>query len=121
MVDVIKIHKRGLQTRLMGVTNWKIAPQTRAEVLQFGEELALGKVNKGKKISESRQTKYLDMLKIPLEFFNKPTGQLTERDVENFEKALSGDVIKSRLKKRGYSHASKVDIRKALKIYLRWK
>lgn len=81
----------------------------------------MGKVNRGRKISEARQVKYLDILRIPLEFFNKPTGRLKLKDIETFEKALSSNAIQSRIKEADYSHSTKVDIRKALKIFLRWR
>ena len=41
------------------------------ELTKFLNDLELGKVNKGKKISPARQVKYLDLLHIPLKFFNK--------------------------------------------------
>jgi len=40
----------------------------------------------------TRQSKYLDVLRAPLEFFKKPTSKLTLKDVENFEKALDDDL-----------------------------
>ena len=121
MVEVIRTQDRSPQSRLKGLGRWKVHAATRAEVRRFCEELALGKVNRGRTISGSRQSKYLDVLKVPLEFFNKPTIRLSVKDIERFEKALSTDQIQSRLKHTPYSHATKVDIRKALKIYLRWR
>src|SRR2546425_206615 len=121
MVEVIRTQDRSPQSRLQGLDNWNVRAETRAELRRFCEELALGKVSRGRTISESRQTKYLDVLKVPLEFFNKPTIRLTARDIERFEKALRTDQMQSRLKQAPYAHATKVDIRKALKIYLRWR
>jgi integrase/recombinase XerD len=84
-------------------------------------ELDMGKVNRGRRISESRQTRYLDLLKTPLEFFNKPTDKLSHQDIERFEKALATDRIQTRLKGQAYASSTKVDIRKAIKIFLRWR
>jgi hypothetical protein len=52
--------------------------------------------NRGRKISASRQLKYLDLLNMPLEFLNKPTARLTVADVERFEQALSTGGVLSR-------------------------
>src|SRR6266496_1339724 len=98
MVEVIRSQNRSPQSRLQGLDNWNVRAETRAELRRFCEELALGKVSRGRTISESRQTKYLDVLKVPLEFFHKPTIRLTARDIERFEKALRADQIQSRLK-----------------------
>src|SRR5205809_4937251 len=121
MVEVIRTEDRSTQSRLQNIDNWKVGVATRAELRRFCEELALGKVSRGRAISESRQSKYLDVLKVPLEFFNKPTIRLAAKDIARFEKALRADQIQSRLKQKPYSHATKVDIRKALKVYLRWR
>lgn len=117
----IPIHKRGLETRKNSLNDWKIPDSEKKDVLKFLDDCELGKVNKGKKIGESRLTKYLDLLKVPLEFFNKPTSKVTMKDVENFEKNLSSGKIKSKFKNKPYMESTKVDLRKALKIYFRWK
>lgn len=122
MPDIIKIHSEGLlRTQLKRISKWRIPAETRDEFIRFLDELAMGKVNKGKRLSEAAQLKYVNTLKVSLEFFNKPTKQISGKDIEAFEKALSTDRIKSALKGTPYSYASKVSIRKALKIYLRWK
>src|ERR1043166_6755926 len=116
----VEIHNRSLQTRKRAITGWSIPANEKQALLQFVEELELGRVNKGKRISESRQTKYLDVLRPPLEFFQKPTNRIRVEDVERFEKALGSGQIQSN-RKQSYSHATKVDIRRALKVYLRWR
>ena len=67
----IDIHNRSIKKRLEGLQKWKISPIERKALLRFIDELELGKVNKGVKISEARRVKYLDMLKPSLEFFEK--------------------------------------------------
>jgi integrase len=62
----------------------------------------------------------LCVLKVPLEYFSKPCQKLTLKDVEAFEKAMSSGELKS-MKKKPYSHSMRVDIRIALRIFLRWK
>ena len=116
----IDIHNRRIDTRKEGIKNWKVPECIKKNILRFLEELELGKVNKGVKISESRQSKYLDMLKLPLEFWNKPENKLTIKDIEKFEKDLSSGKIKS-IKGESYSNSTRVDFRRELKIYLRWK
>src|SRR6266700_1266451 len=56
-----------------------------------------------------------------MEFFAKPTSHLKMKDIEAFEKALTSDAIKSRKKGTEYAYSTKADIRKALKIFLRWR
>lgn len=121
MLKKISSHDHKLPLQKASIRKWKVPAIVRKEVLRFLEECELGKVNRGFKISESRQAKYLNMLRVPLEFFHKPSGALKMADVERFEKALSTDQIISRQKRKPYAHATKVDIRKALKVYLRWR
>jgi integrase len=121
MIQKIRAHERYLATRKRSISRWKVRPRVRQELLRFIEDLEIGKVNRGKRISEGRQAKYLDLLKISAEFFNKPFTAIKASDVERFEKALSADVIQSSLKGKPYADSTKVDIRKALKIFLRWR
>jgi len=121
MIVRIRPYDRYLEMRKKSTQRWKVATPVRVELLRFVAELELGKVNRGRKISESRQAKYLDLLKVPLEFFGKPTARLRVADVERFEKALNSDQIQSRLKGKPYADSTKVDIRKALKVFLRWR
>ena len=116
----IEIHERNIESRKKGVNYWNIPESVKKNVLKFLDELELGKVNKGVKISDARQSKYLDILKIPLEFWNKSEDKLTNKDVEAFEKKLSSGEIKTKSGEH-YSNSTKVDIRRGIKIYLKWK
>ena len=116
----IEIHDRSVQTRKLAIAVWNVPADEKQALLRFLEELELGKVNKGKKISESRQSKYLDVLRPPLEFFGKTASEIRTSDVEDFEKALGSGRIQSN-RGQAYSHATKVDIRRALQVYLRWR
>ncbi len=121
MIQKIRAHERYLTTRKRSIGRWKVPARVRTELLRFVEELELGKVNRGKRISDGRQAKYLDMLRVPLEFLHKPMPRLRVLDIERFEKALSTDQIESRLKHKPYAVSTKVDMRKALKVFLRWR
>lgn len=116
----IEIHHRSVAGRRRLVAKWRIPAEERKSVWRFLEELELGKVNRGRKISESRQCKYLDVLRVPLEFLDKPATRLRLADLEAFERALSSGQLRSN-RKAPYAHATKVDIRRALKVYLRWR
>jgi integrase len=56
-----------------------------------------------------------------LEFFNKPTGRLVLRDLESFEKALSSGKVGHQSTRKPYAHGTMVEIRKLLRIFLRWR
>lgn len=114
------IHPINLERRIKGLKKWKIDEKEKKDIIRFLQELELGKVNPGKKISLRRQAKYLDSLKVPLEYFGKHSSKLTMADMEAFERDLSSDKIKSKLKKKPFAHETKVDIKRALKIYLKW-
>ena len=116
----VEIHNRNLETRKNSIKGWNIQKQDKKDLIKFLYDLELGKVNKGKKISQTRQLKYLDILKIPLTFFNKQTSKLTKKDIENFETALTTNKIIS-FKGKPYSEATKSDFRRLLRIYLKWK
>ncbi len=120
MAQRIDIHNRSIAGRKRQIKTWKLPAQEQLALLRFIEELELGRVNKGRKISESRQCKYLDVLRLPLEFFGKPATRLRLPDLETFEKAISSGQLQSN-RKGPYAHSSKVDIRRALKVYLRWR
>lgn len=117
----IGIHHRNLEVRKKGLAKWKIPEDEKKRLIKFLEELGLGKVNKGKQVSETRQLKYLDILKIPLEFFNKPSKKLILKDVEDFQKKLISNKVFSKFKKKPFSDATKSDINTALRSYLRWR
>lgn len=116
----IPIHQRCLEARKKAINKWKVNYEDKKNLIKFLNDSAIGKVNKGKRISENRQIKYLDLLKIPLEFFNKSTAKLEIKDVERLEKALISNSLKSKLKKKPYSAETKADIKRILKIYIKW-
>jgi len=121
MNEKIEIHDRCLNTRIKSLNEWKIPDSVKKDLRRFLDELEMGKVNRGKKIGESRQTKYLDLLRMPLEFFGKEIEKVNMKDIEEFEKKLSKGEIKSKLKGCAYSRSTQADIKKAIKIFFRWK
>lgn len=116
----IDIYHEDYDARINSIDDWEIPKEEKPKLRRFLEELELGKVNKGRKISKTRQCKYVTLLKVPLEFFNKNLDELDEKDLEKFEKELSAGRLKNRLKKE-YEHNTKVDIKIALKVFLRWR
>lgn len=120
MNDLIPIHSRCIQSRKQGIQQWAIASEDKVALRRFLAELELGKVNRGRRISSSRQCKYLDVLRAPLEFFRTPVRRLTLRHIERFEKALAEGTLRNR-RDRPYLPATRIDMRQALKIFLRWR
>ncbi|MBI3852697.1 MAG: site-specific integrase [Verrucomicrobia bacterium] len=121
MAERIRIHRESFENRKEQLQHWKFPQTVKREVLRFLDDLGLGKVNRGKKISGERQLQYLNALRVPLEFFNKSMAQLRLRDVENFEKALSSGGLCNKSTGRPYAHNTQVEMRKFLKIFLRWR
>ena len=97
MEPKIEIVQRTIEPRIKSMAGWHVPESEKAKVTTFLEQLELGRVNKGRKISESRQCKYLDVLRAPLEFFGKPSSELTLQDIESFELALSKGDVHTRL------------------------
>jgi len=120
MTEKIQIHKRNLKARLESLKEWKTPEENKKDILIFLQDLEIGKVNRGKRISEGRRLKYLDMLKITFTFWNKDISQIELKDIEDFERSISSDQILS-FKKKPFSNESKRDIKIALKIYIKWK
>lgn len=121
MAERIRINQRRLEPRKQQLQHWKIPQSVKFEILRFLEDLGLGKVNRGKKLSSQRQIQYLNGLHLPLEFFNKATEQLTLRDIENLEKALSSGQLGIKKTHQPYAHNTQVEMRRILKIFLRWR
>jgi integrase len=106
--------------KLLITNNSKIPEKEKEYVMKFIDGLQLGKINKGKKIETGRLSKYICDLKVLLEYFKKLSSKLTIKDIEEFEKDLSSDKIKTKFNKP-YAHASKVDLKVCLRMYLRWR
>ena len=121
MAIKLQAHPIDLNKLKDDVRVWKTPIAVQKDVLRFLVELEMGMVNRGKRICEGRQAKYLCSLRTPLEFFNKPLPKISLTDVERFERALNTDQIVSRLHLRPFAASTKVDIRKVLKVFLRWR
>jgi integrase len=121
MRERIRIDHGNPESAIGEIPKWKVPQSVKSELHRFLDDLGLGKVNKGRRISPARQLKYLYVLRIPLEFFNKPTSRLSLRDIENFERALTSGRISNRHNAKPYAHGTQVDMRLLLKIFLRWR
>lgn len=119
MKEKIEAHKRNLELRKKNLEDWKIPKIEKKNLIKFLEDLGLGKVNKGIKVSERRQLKYLDLLRPSLIYLKKPVKKLELKDIENFEKDLTSDKIQT-YKNKPYKKSTKADLKRVLKIYLKW-
>jgi integrase len=120
MAERIRIDHGNFESARARVRAWRVPDAVKREVHHFLDDLALGKVNRGKRISPSRQLKYLHALKAPLEFLNKSTARLTVRDIENLERALVAGRLANHFTGKPFAHSTQVDMRMLLKIFLRW-
>ena len=118
----IEIHNRNLEVRKKTFLEDKNIPkEEKKDIIEFLRLASLGKINLRKKIGTHRLLKYLDMLRFPIYYFKKPLDKLTLKDMENFEKDLSSNVIKNKRNNKPYTDNTKADFKKTLKIYLKWK
>jgi site-specific recombinase XerD len=117
----IDIYGRKIEPRLNSLKEWKVPEPTKDELLRFLSDLELGKVNRGKRIGEARRMKYIDQLKVSLEFWNKPTEDINTSDVESFERALASGAIVGKRTGRPYMAATRSDLKKILRVFLRWR
>ncbi len=54
---------RRIALRIQGIAQWRMPASEQADLIRFLEQLEIGRVNKGVRISESRRCKYLDVLR----------------------------------------------------------
>lgn len=100
-----------------------IISENKTLILSFLRDCQLGKTIIGKskkKIGIARCLKYLGILKQLSIWFDKPFNDVTQSDMEKIIHNLEMDVFR---KKSGnkYSDATKVDIKKAIKKFWKWK
>ncbi len=107
-INVHKNHK--VERKLKAVKKWKVPDSTKNEVMEFIEKGRIGQVNEGKKLSERTLSKYLTLLKKSLEIINKQTSKITKKDIEEYDKKLSKQKLKS-----------ESDYKLNLKVFLKWK
>jgi site-specific recombinase XerD len=121
MAERIRIDHGSFELGKRKISQWKVPKSVKTELLRFLDDLGLGKVNRGKKISPARQLKYLHALRAPLEFFDKPTVHLVLRDIDSLEHALGSGQLVNRFTAKPLAHSTQVDMRMLLKIFLRWR
>ena len=121
MAERIRIEHGNFETAKQRVQYWKVPQTVKDDVFRFLDDLGLGKVNRGKRLSSQRQLKYLYALRLTLEFFGKPANVLSLSDIEDLEKALVSGRLSNRTNGKPYAHSTQVDVRMLLKIFLRWR
>lgn len=121
MAERILIDHGSLESAKQQVASWRVPTSVKREMASFLDALAMGKVNRGKRISPRRQVKYLYALRTPLEFLAKPTARLTVADIESLERSLQSGRLRSRLTNKPFAAGTQVDMRILLRIFLRWR
>ncbi len=116
----IDIHPVKLDKSLANIKKWNIDVEDKKALPEFCRDLGLGKINRGKRLPEKGQMKYLFSLRVSLTFFKKPSSKLIVKDIENFDQALNSGKLKSQ-KKRKYSMGTQSKLKVHLSAYLKWK
>jgi len=116
------IHDVNLESAIIALDkNPKISKEEKEDIKEFLRLAKLGRINKGLKLTDSRCLKYINVLRIPLEYFTNNTNDLTLKEVERFDEDLCNDLIRNKQNNKPLAQNTKVEIRKLFKIYLRWK
>lgn len=116
----IPMVEKNLTARIASVKTWCISAKDKRDIVAFLRDLSIGKINLGYKISESRQLKYLGILKIALEHIKKESSTLSVKDMERLDLDLTKNMLK-RLDGKPFAEETKAEIKRFLKIYLKWK
>lgn len=113
------IHDSGrhLEAYILRVANSSMSENQKKKIIQFIDELKIGKV--GKKVKSHRLASYLQMLMKLDKYFKKDLDKLTEEEATQFYKDLQDNKIK---RKNGmpYAQNTKDLIVRTLKRYLGW-
>lgn len=103
--------------------NRRMIPENKNLILSFLKDCALGKTVIGrskKRIGPARCMKYLGILLLLSKAFGKPFTEVNQKDMEELVRDLEDDKMKCRSGKP-FSEATKVDIKKAIKKFWKWK
>ena len=95
----------------------KISASQKKNFLRFIEECEMGK--NGKKVSDGRLAAYIGNFRRLYSFFGKDIDKITEKEAENFYKALETDRFKQK-NGRSLRPGAKNEYIKILKKYLKW-
>jgi hypothetical protein len=106
MAERIRIDHGSFESGKRMMEQWNVPKSVKTELLRFLDDLGLGKVNRGKRISPAPQLKYLHALRAPLEFFDKPTISLALRDIEHLERALGSGRLANRFTGKPFAHST---------------
>jgi len=113
------------------IKEWKIPKQEVKFVIKFTEDARLGKIT-GNQICDNTLLDYITKLKVGLEFLNKISTSLTQKDTEKLSEALLKDKVvwifkkkdadgKTIKHKKPYSERGKIKIKNYLVNYLNWR
>lgn len=107
-INVHSMHALGIKEK--GINKWKVPESTKKEIYKFIDKARIGQVNEGRRLNDATISKHLSTLKHTLEIINKTTTLISKSDIEQFDKILAKENLKS-----------VVNYRTDLKIFLRWR
>src|SRR3989344_5461209 len=99
----ISLTNTSLEKTKSGINNWKVPDTLKKEMFNFVDDYKQGKVNKGVSVKDNTIIKNIRVLKVPLEFINKPIVKLSLSDVEKWNKSIIENKLLS-WKNKPYSH-----------------
>ena len=121
MAERIRIHRESFENRKRQLQHWKVPASGKAGTPALPRRSRTGKVNRGQKISPERQLNISTGLRVPLEFFNKATSSSPCAISKTLRKRSVPDSCATNPPGQPYAHNTQVEMRKLLKIFLRWR
>ena len=118
-MEKVILTKTNYEKYISEIPKWKIPEQNKKGVIEFFKDYRIGKITNRIPSDDTSQC-YILYLKLALEFLNKSTAKLTEKDIDKFSESLLKNKIKTN-RNNPYSESIKTKLRRTLSQYLEWK
>jgi len=129
MKENIKISIRNsyFEEYVESIKDWSISQDDKDSLLLFIKDYQLGKIT-GNQPKDDTIKSALCYIKTGLEFFNKPSTKLEQKDIERFSEAILKDELKKDIGRWNDKHkyvpfaeVGKIKLKTFTKTYLDWK
>jgi len=123
----ISIRNDHFDKYLSSIPNWKITEEDKVALPLFVNDYQIGKIT-GNQTKPGSIKSILCYVRIGLEYFKKPSSELTSLDIEKLCEELLKDTLKKNIgrwntqpKYAPFCEVGKIKLKNAVKSYLTWK